>query len=68
MKMDPCDTVKLRASLVTWWDTEMYSGTHITGERGEIGGGDRGEEGERARNGGREETRERPLRVRENWM
>lgn len=24
----------------------MYSGTHITGERGEIGGGDRGEEGE----------------------
>lgn len=44
----------------------MYSGTHITGERGEIGGGDRGEEGERVRNGGREETRERPLRVREN--
>lgn len=27
MKMDPRDTVKLRASLVTRRDTEMYSGT-----------------------------------------
>lgn len=36
MKMDPRDTVKLRASLVTRQDTEeMYSGT------GGVGGGGR---------------------------
>lgn len=38
MKMDPRDTVKLRASLVTRRATEMYSGTHYTRGRGEIGG------------------------------
>lgn len=46
MKMDPRDTVKLRASLVTRQDTEMYSGTSFTRRRGEIGGGGR-EMGER---------------------
>ena len=40
MKMDPRDTVKLRASLVTRCATEMYSGTRCTGGRGEIGGRD----------------------------
>lgn len=40
MKMDPCDTVKLRASLETWRATEMYSGTRYTGGRGEIVGRD----------------------------
>lgn len=61
MKMDPCDTVKLGAGLVTRRDTEMYSVTRCAGGRGEIG---------------REEKwwwwwwgggmRERPLRLREN--
>lgn len=49
MKMDPCDTVKLRASVVTQRDAEMYSGTHYRG--GEWGTTWR-EEGGRARNGG----------------
>ena len=40
MKMDPRDTVKLRASLVTRCATEMYSGTRCTRGRGEIGGRD----------------------------
>lgn len=40
MKMDPRDTVKLRASLVTRQDTEMYSGSGCTaGERGGVGWG-----------------------------
>lgn len=37
MKMDPCDTVKLGAGLVTRRDTEMYSVTRCAGGRGEIG-------------------------------
>lgn len=54
MKMDPRDTVKLRASLVTRQDTEMYSGTRYTRGRGEIGGGDgEREEVEREMEGGR---------------
>lgn len=46
MKMDPGDTVKLRASLVTRQDAEMYSGTHCTGGRlGEETGGEAGKGG-----------------------
>lgn len=45
MKMDPRDTVKLRASLVTRRATEMYSGTHYTRGRGEIGEGEMEMEG-----------------------
>lgn len=39
MKMDPCDTVKLRANLVARRDTEMYSGTRYTkgGKKGRLG-------------------------------
>lgn len=38
MKMDPRDTVKLRASLVTRQDTEeMYSGTRDGGKGGRGG-------------------------------
>lgn len=36
MKMDPRDTVKLRASLVTQRDTEMYSGTRRQRKRGRL--------------------------------
>lgn len=58
MKMDPRDTVKLRASLVTRRGTKMYSGTRYTGGRGEIGGGDEDggrKEREREMEGGRDE-------------
>lgn len=37
MKMDPRDTVKLRASLVTRRDTEMYSGTPLHWRNGRLG-------------------------------
>lgn len=42
MKMDPRDTVKLRASLVTQRDAETYSGPRPARGRGEIGGRDEG--------------------------
>lgn len=35
MKMDPCDTVKLRASLVTQRDAEAYSGPRRQGKTGD---------------------------------
>lgn len=59
MKMDPRDTVKLRASLVTRRDTEMYSGTPLhrrngrLGEKMEMEGGKDGKKGSKKWMGGK---------------
>lgn len=58
MKMDPRDTVKLRASLVTQRDAEAYSGPRRQGKTGDWRKGRRGGSGAGVRGGG-EATDER---------
>lgn len=55
MKMDPRDTVKLRASLVTRQDTEMYSGSGCTAGGGGGGVIERGKGRKEGKGGAKDE-------------